>query len=152
MATSVKNWATFYFFIWSHWMGWHFWILTPMDGSSRFQSSESDWEEKVTFFKKWDNPSLFFIYFRSFQTKLTIFITNKCEKCPSSLQRWESNPRPLIRESLPITTRPARKWHFYALRSPSFYFYAFLGVKKSFFSILSIYFSHLLITTLEIMF
>ena len=58
--------------------------------------------------KKWSNPGLFFIYFRSLQTNITIFTTNQCEKmsCPSSIRRQDSNPRPLERESLPITTRP----------------------------------------------
>ena len=28
------------------------------------------------------------------------------KKCPSSIRRWDSNPRPLERESTPITTRP----------------------------------------------
>ena len=49
----------------------------------------------------------FFIYFSSFQTNLiTIFTTNKCEKCPSSIRCWDSNPRPLEHESPPMTTRP----------------------------------------------
>ena len=58
------------------------------------------------YFKKWANPGLFFIYFWSFQTNIiTIFTTNKCEKCPSSIRCWELNHRPSERESLPITTR-----------------------------------------------
>ena len=32
------------------------------------------------FFKKWANPGLFFVYFWSFQTNITIFTTNICEK------------------------------------------------------------------------
>ena len=53
------------------------------------------------------NPGLFFVYFRSFQTNIiTIFTTNICEKCPSSIWCRDSNPRPSERESLPITTRP----------------------------------------------
>ena len=60
----------------------------------------------VFFFKKWANLGLFFVYFRSFQTNNTIFTTNQCEKCPSSIWRWDSNPRPLEHESPPITTRP----------------------------------------------
>ena len=65
-------------------------------------------------YKKWANPGLFFIYFRSveifisltffvpstsmkglFQINNTIFTTNKCEKCPSSIWHWDSNPRPI---------------------------------------------------------
>ena len=32
-------------------------------------------------FLKWANPSLFFVYFWSFQTNNKIFTTNQCEKC-----------------------------------------------------------------------
>ena len=33
------------------------------------------------------------------------FSTNKCEKCPSSIWHWDSNPQPSEHESPPITTR-----------------------------------------------
>ena len=48
----------------------------------------------VFFLKKWANPGHFFIYFRSFQTNITIFTTNQCEKmsCPSSIWRQDLNP------------------------------------------------------------
>ena len=49
------------------------------------------------------HPGLFFIYF---QTNITIFTTNKREKCPSSIWCLDSNPRPLEHESPAITTRP----------------------------------------------
>ena len=58
------------------------------------------------FFKKWANPGFFFVYFWSFHTTNTIFSTNQCEKCPSSIQHWDSNPWPFKHESSPITTRP----------------------------------------------
>ena len=52
-------------------------------------------------------PRPLFVYFRSFQTNIiTIFTTNICEKCPSSIQCRDLNPRPLECEPLPITTRP----------------------------------------------
>ena len=54
-------------------------------------------------------PQPLFVYFRSFQTNNTIYTTNHCEKmskCPSSIWRWDSNPRPLKHELSPITTRP----------------------------------------------
>ena len=52
----------------------------------------------ITTFFKLANPGLFFVYFRSsFQTNIiTIFTTNKCEKCSSSIR--DSNPRPSERE------------------------------------------------------
>ena len=38
-------------------------------------------EEGEFFLKKWANPGLFLIYFRSFQTNIiTIFTTNICQK------------------------------------------------------------------------
>ena len=40
------------------------------------------------------------------QTNIAIFTTNKCEKCQSSIQCWDLNPRPSQHESPPITTRP----------------------------------------------
>ena len=52
-------------------------------------------------------PSLAsFCLFSSFQTNISIFITKKCEKSPSSIWWWDSNPWPLEHESPPITTRP----------------------------------------------
>ena len=61
------------------------------------------------FFKKWANHGLFFVYFQSFQTNNTIFITNQCQKlskCPSSIRFWDLNPQPFKHESSPITTTP----------------------------------------------
>ena len=51
-------------------------------------------------------PRLLFRLFSSFQTRITILTTNKCEKCPSSIWRLHSNPQPSEDESPPITTRP----------------------------------------------
>ena len=62
---------------------------------------------KCFFLKKWANPGLFFVYFQSFQTNIiTIFTTNICEKCPSSIWCQNLNPCPSECESLPITNRP----------------------------------------------
>ena len=60
----------------------------------------------LPFFFQWANAGLFFVYFWSFQTNITIFATNQCEKCPSSIQCQDSNPQPLKHELSPITTRP----------------------------------------------
>ena len=38
-------------------------------------------KKKILFLKKIGQPGLFFVYFWSFQTNITIFTTNKCEKC-----------------------------------------------------------------------
>ena len=64
----------------------------------------SKWQGDLFF--KWANPGLFFIYFWSFQVNNNILTTNKCEISPSSIQRWNSNPRPFKHELSPITTRP----------------------------------------------
>ena len=73
-------------------------------------------------FLKWANPVLFFIYF---QTHITNFTINKCEKYPSSIR--ESNPRPFTREFTPITARPMSVlWH----NSPSHSFYRHLYRQK----------------------
>ena len=40
------------------------------------------------------HPRPLFHLFSSFQTNFTIFTTNKCEKCPSSIRCWDSNPWP----------------------------------------------------------
>ena len=85
----------------------------PIIGSGRSQLIS--WCHKLdrtvthtVFLKKWANPGLFFIYFRSFQTNNTIFTANQCEKmsCPSSIRCQDSNPQPFEHESPPITTRP----------------------------------------------
>ena len=48
-----------------------------------------------------------FCLFLSFQTNIiTIFITNICEKCPSSIRCRDSNLQPLEHEPPPVTTRP----------------------------------------------
>ena len=43
---------------------------------------------------------------KQYPTNITIFTTNKCEKCPSSIQYWDSNTWPSVHECPPITTRP----------------------------------------------
>ena len=60
---------------------------------------------KILFFK-WANPSLFYHLFSSFQKLITIFTTNKCEKCPSSIRSRDLNSQILEHESTPITIRP----------------------------------------------
>ena len=60
---------------------------------------------KILFFK-WANPSLFYHLFSSFQKLITIFTTNKCEKCPSSIRSRDLNSQLLEHESTPITIRP----------------------------------------------
>ena len=59
-----------------------------------------------TFFNKMGQPRPLFHLFLSFQIHFTFFTTNKCEKCPSSIQCWDSNSKPLEHKSPPITTRP----------------------------------------------
>ena len=63
----------------------------------------------VAFFQmffKWVNPGLFFVYFQSFHSNITIFTTNQCEKCPSSIRHWALNSQPSDYQSPPLATRP----------------------------------------------
>ena len=39
-------------------------------------------------------PQPLFRLFSSFQTHITILTTNKCEKCPSIVRRWDWNSQP----------------------------------------------------------
>ena len=57
--------------------------------------------------------SLFLSLDGLFSKKITIFTTNQCEKLPSSIRCWYSNPQPSERESPPITTRPGLPFYFY---------------------------------------
>jgi len=61
---------------------------------------------RIVFLKKWAYPGLFFIYFRLFKHTLQFLQQINVKKYPSSIRYRDSNPRPLGRESLPITTRP----------------------------------------------
>ena len=63
---------------------------------------------EVFFKKNGPSPASFSFIFGLFKQTIQIFTTNQCEKmsCPSSIRRRDSNPRPLERESPPITTRP----------------------------------------------
>ena len=59
------------------------------------------------FLKKWANPGLFFVYFRSpEQISLQFLQQIYVKNCHSSIWCQDLNPRPSERESLPISTRP----------------------------------------------
>ena len=62
---------------------------------------------KARYFLNGPTPASFYS-FLSVQTHITVFATNKCEKCPSSIQCRDSILRPLEHESPPITTRPGQ--------------------------------------------
>ena len=51
-------------------------------------------------------PPLFHLFLYSQTNSITIFTTNKCEKCPSRAWCWDSNLQPSEHECPPITTRP----------------------------------------------
>ena len=57
------------------------------------------------FFKMAINPQPLSRLFSSFQTIITIFTTNICKKCPSSIRWWGLNPRSSEHKYPPITTR-----------------------------------------------
>ena len=58
---------------------------------------------QLMLFKNGPSPGIFFVYFRLFKQQYNFY---NCEKCTSSLRRWDSNPRPLEHEFHPVTTRP----------------------------------------------
>ena len=66
-----------------HWQTfWKVQSVAKSDGLSQNKTSGQ------SYFFKWANPGLFFVYFWSFQTNIiTIFTTNICEKCPSNPYR-----------------------------------------------------------------
>ena len=65
------------------------------------------WKLICFFFKKnGSTPASFSFILSHFQANNTIFTTNKCEKCPFSFWRWESNPQWLEHKSSHITTSP----------------------------------------------
>ena len=76
-------------------------------------------------------PSFYFLHghtrplvhlFLSFKTNITTHRTNKCEKCPSSIWCWDSNPWLSGHESPPITTEPELPpFLFYILWRKIFY-------------------------------
>ena len=59
-----------------------------------------------SYFLNMGQPRPLFHLFSSFQTNITIFTTNKCEKSPSSMWHRDLNPWHLEHEPPPITTRP----------------------------------------------
>ena len=59
------------------------------------------------FLKNWANSGLFFVLFSVFFKQTLQFLQQiNVKKCPSSIRRRDSNPRPFEHESSPITTRP----------------------------------------------
>ena len=69
-----------------------------------FEKSQNKWKRG----NGWAILSLFYVYFKTFQTNNTIFTTKQCEKisCPSSIRCRDSKQRPLKRDSPPVTTGP----------------------------------------------
>ena len=55
--------------------------------------------------KNWISLASFSFIFCLFQTTITIFTTNWCEKCQAKIHCWHSNPKPSNYESAPITIR-----------------------------------------------
>ena len=85
------------------------------------------------FLKKWGHPRplfrLFLVFFK--QTSIQ-FYSKFCEKCPSSIWHWNSNPQPSELEYPPITTRPGlppkRGNYFYLMLTVATY--TVMGIRK----------------------
>ena len=60
----------------------------------------------IKFFLNGPAPASFTFIFGLFKQTLQFLQQIYVKKCPSSIRCQDSNPRPLARESLPITTRP----------------------------------------------
>ena len=97
----------------------------------------------IHIFLKWANHSLFFVYFRSFQTNNTIFTTNQCEKCPNVHLVYSAGIQTFWTESSTITTRPLgfppNTIHILRMNSHELHAYAMVegcGAKIGKFSIL----------------
>ena len=56
-------------------------------------------EHRFSFFLKWANPGLFFVYFQSFKQTIIFLHQINVNKCPSSIRRQDSNPQPFKHES-----------------------------------------------------
>ena len=69
----------------------------------------STWVILASFYFKMFNgpyPASFLLYFRSFSNKHYKFYNKLMCKGPSSIQCWNSNPRPSEQQSYPVTSRP----------------------------------------------
>ena len=75
------------------------------DGPKVSVTYYNHWSRNWEFFK-WANPGLFLIDFRIFKQALQFLQLINVKKCPSSIQCWNLNPKPLGQKSPPITTRP----------------------------------------------
>ena len=67
----------------------------------------------MTRFKEKCQSPASFCLFSSFQTNVTFFTTNMCEKCPLSIWCWESNPqhfRTWVSSHNHWTSAPAHWW------------------------------------------
>ena len=68
--------------------------------------SEQSYYSKLKFFCEIGSWPLFVF------TNITIFTPKICEKCPSSVQCWDSNSRPSEQESPTVTTQPRDQFSF----------------------------------------
>ena len=107
-ATTLPIYCLFLslFFVRDHYLEFHRYLLFVILASVLYQEPEVRIKSficcfyllyyisftRAIFFKKWVNPGLFFVYFRSFQTNISNFTTKICEKCPSSIRCRDSNP------------------------------------------------------------
>ena len=78
------------------------------------QITKRDYQQDFTFSRSYlrfflkigPTPASFLFIFGLFKQTIQFLQQINVKKCPSSIRRWDSNPRPLERESTPITTRP----------------------------------------------
>ena len=102
---------------------WAFYETLLSADSPSFLTQKNLWNQtkfghfelvELIFFKKWDNPVLFFVYFRSFQTNIiTIFTPSKCESLPITTRPGLPQVDFNFVNFFSFTTRPAR--HIYSI-------------------------------------
>ena len=94
-----------------HWylISWFILAITNYRLVSLGSSKDSllrSYDDRKIFLKNVPTPaSSSFVFAPTPQTHITILTTNKCEKCPSSIRRWDSNSQPSDSESPSLTTR-----------------------------------------------
>ena len=99
-ASNLGKWTTvFLFFFLFSWTP----LLQNKELFGPLWLMAADLFPKASSFFTWTIPGLFFRLFSSFQTNIAIFTAYKCEKCPSSIRHWDSNPPPLEHETPPLT-------------------------------------------------
>ena len=87
------------------WLLWWMHLLHPIaKWKRRLHRREQD---ELFYFFKYGPSQASFQFIFDFSSKHYNFYNKLCEKCPSSIRCWDSNPQPSEHEPTPLTTRSA---------------------------------------------